>query len=385
MLRIRDLGIYQSQLKTGPNNAITDIEGVSVGHSTVIEGEGSWLGQSSKGQGSNGPNSNGPYRTGVTVILPHQDNLYEDKVSAAVYTVNGFGKYAGLEQIRELGSIETPIALTSTLNMPKVADALITYAIEQSPHIGVGFKETGYQGYASVNPVVGECADGFLSDAQSRRVGEAEVREALKNASFDTVAEGSVGAGTGMSCFEWKGGIGTASRVLPTEQGGFKVGVLVNTNFGRPPELTISGVPVGQHIVPPNYSGQNDFGSIMMIVATDAPMDSRQLNRLAKRASFGLARAGSTCHAGSGDVVIAFSTTYRIPDRPTSILMNRPTLANEHEVLSTMSQAVIESIEESIYNSMFMSQTVVGRDGNTRYGIPVDEVVAIVKSYSKRI
>lgn len=370
MPRIRDLGIYKSQLKTGANNAITDVKGVSVGHSTVIEGEGNWQG-------------NGPYRTGVSVILPHQENLYEDKVSAAVHTINGFGKYAGLEQIRELGSIETPIALTSTLNMPRVADALISYAIEQSPHIAVGFKESGYQGYASVNPVVGECADGFLSDAQSRRVGEKEVRQALENASFGSVTEGSVGAGTGMSCFEWKGGIGTASRILNEEQGGFKVGVLVNTNFGRPPELSISGVPVGQHIVPPNYSGQSDHGSIMMIIATDAPMDSRQLSRLAKRASFGLARAGSTCHAGSGDVIISFSTTYRIPDRPISILMNRPTLANEHSVITAMSQAVIESIEESIYNSMFMSQTVVGRDGNTRYGIPTDEVVALVNSYSR--
>lgn len=369
MPRIQDLGIYKSQMKKGKNNAITDVEGVSVGHSTVIKGEGRWQG-------------NGPYRTGVTVILPHQSNLYEDKVSAAVYAVNGFGKYAGLEQIRELGSIETPIALTSTLNMPRVADALITYAIEQSPHIGVGFKESGYQGYASVNPVVGECTDGFLSDAHSRCVGDKEVREALANTSFSSVPEGSVGAGTGMSCFEWKGGIGTASRILNEEQGGFKVGVLVNTNFGRPAELTISGVPVGQYIVPPNYSGQSDYGSIMMVVATDAPMDSRQLSRLAKRASFGLARTGSTCHAGSGDVVIAFSTTYRIPDRPKAILMNRSTLVNEHWVLSGMSQAVIEGIEESIYNSMFMSQTVVGRDGNTRYGIPIDKVMALIDSYN---
>lgn len=369
MPRIRDLDIYNSQLAPGSLNAITDVSGVTVGHCTIIEGSGDWQGD-------------GPYRTGVTVIVPHQGNLFEDKVSAAVYTVNGFGKYAGFEQIRELGSIETPIALTSTLNMPRVADALISYALEQSPHIGVGFQETGYQGYASVNPVVGECADSFLNDAQSRRVGEKEVREALTTARSGTVAEGSVGAGTGMSCFGWKGGIGTASRVLPAVQGGFTVGVLVNTNFGRPAELTVSGVPVGQHIMPPAYRNQADAGSIMIILATDAPMDARQLTRFAKRASFGLARTGSTCQAGSGDVVIAFSTSYRIPDRPASVLLYRPTLANEHSILSAMSQAVIEGTEEAIYNSMFMSKTVVGRDGNTRYGLPVNDVVALVKAYS---
>ena len=367
MPRIRELGIYSSDLPTGSKNAITDVAGVAVGHATVIEGEGAWQGD-------------GPYRTGVTAVLPHQGNLYEDKVAAAVYRINGFGKYAGLEQVRETGSIETPIALTSTLNMPRVADALITLALEENPYIGVGFPETGYKGYASVNPVVGECTDGFLSDVHSRRIGEAEVRAALTNATTGAVAEGSVGGGTGMSCFGWKGGIGTASRVVPAAQGGFTVGVLVQTNFGRPPEMKICGLPIGKHILPPGFTQQLDYGSCMMVLATDAPLDGRQLQRLAKRASFGLARTGSNCHTGSGDVVIAFSTTYRISDRPKSIIMQRATLANEHWVLTALGQGVIEAIEEAIYNSMFMSSTMVGRDGNTRYGLPVDEVTSLIKA-----
>ncbi len=370
MPRIRELGIYSSSLPTGTNNAITDVDGVAVGHTTIIEGEGAWQ------QG------NGPYRTGVTLILPHQGNLYEDKVATAVYRINGFGKYAGLEQVRETGNSETPIALTSTLNMPRVADALITLAIEENPHIGVGFPETGYKGYASVNPVVGECTDGFLSDVHSRRIGEAEVRAALANASTDGVAEGSVGGGTGMSCFGWKGGIGTASRIVPEAQGGFTVGVLVQTNFGRPHEMQICGLPIGQQLQPSDLTKQIDYGSCMMVIATDAPLDGRQLQRLAKRASFGLARTGSHCHTGSGDVVIAFSTTYRIPDRPKTIITQRPTLTNEHWVLTGLGTAVIEAIEESIYNSMFMSPTMVGRDGNTRFGLPVDEVVSLIKTIS---
>jgi len=357
-------------LPPGPLDAITDVAGVAVGHRTVIEGEGAWSGD-------------GPYRTGVTAILPHGGNLYEEKVAGAVHRINGFGKYAGFEQVRETGAIETPIALTSTLNMPRVADALITLMIEQNPYIGVGFEATGRQGYASVNPVVGECTDGFLSDAHARRIGEAEVRAAVESAAGGLLAEGSVGGGTGMSCFEWKGGIGTDSRVVPEDSGGFTVGVLVQTNFGRGHELVIAGVPVGQHIRPPNYRAASEYGSIMMVLATDAPLDGRQLERLARRAAFGLARTGSTCHTGSGDTVIAFSTAYRIPDRPKAVLMSRQTLTNEHWVLSALGQAVVESIEEAIYNSMFMSRTMVGRDGNTRHGLPVDQVVALLRAHGR--
>ena len=368
MPRVRELGIYSSKLPTGPNNAITDVEGVAVGHCTVIEGEGALT-------------EHGPFRTGVTIILPHQGNLYEDKVAAAVHRINGFGKYAGLEQIREAGNIETPIALTSTLNTPRVADALITLALEENPYIGVGFEASGRQGYASVNPVVGECTDGFLSDVHARRIGEAEVRQAAADAGTGPVAEGSVGGGTGMSCFEWKGGIGTASRRVPEDKGGMTLGVLVQTNFGRAPELVVSGVPVGQHIRPPNARDGSDSGSIMIVIATDAPLEARQLERLSRRAAFGLARTGSTCHTGSGDMVIAFSTGYRIPDRPAAPLQSRATLTNEHWILTAMGQAVIEAVEEAVYNALFMSETMIGRDGNTRHGLPTESVADLIGTF----
>lgn len=370
MPRIQELTFYQNQLKRGPLNTITDVSGVAVGHETLSVGNGTWQ------------PGHGPFRTGVTVILPHQDNLYAEKVPAAVHTINGFGKVMGFEQVRELGRLETPIALTGTLNVPRVGDALITLAIEQNPHIGVGFSETGRKGYASVNPVVGETSDGFLSDIQARPIGEAAVRTAVTNASTGTVPEGAVGAGTGTSCFGWKGGIGTASRVLPTRMGGFTIGALVQSNYGQPKELTIAGVPVGQHIQPPLPEKRAEDGSIMMVLATDAPLNGRQLGRLCRRAVFGLARTGSTCHGGSGDFVIAFSTAYRLPDRPKQLVEQRPFL-DEQPIMSSFSLAVIEAVEEAIYNSLFMAHTVVGRDGNTRYGLPVDEVMAVMQRYGR--
>ncbi len=363
MPRIRELGIYDGRLPTGPLNAITDVAGVAVGHFTLIEGEGAWTGH-------------GPFRTGVTVIVPHQGNLYEAKVPAAVHTINGFGKVIGFEQVRELGNLETPIALTGTLNGPRVADALISLMIEQNPHIGLGFAATGRKGYASVNPVVGETSDGFLSDMQARPIGETAVRAALATASTGAVAEGVVGAGTGTSCYGWKGGIGTASRRLPSAQGGFTIGALVQSNFGSPEELTIAGVNVGAKLRPEMVGSGND-GSIMIVLATDAPMDGRQLGRLCRRAAFGLARTGSTCQGGSGDFVIAFSTAYRIGDRPEVLVGERPFLF-EQPIMSALSLAVIESVEEAIYNSLLMAHTVVGRDGNTRYGLPAQAVVEAI-------
>ena len=369
MPRIRDLNIYQSQLPTGPHNGITDVTGVAVGHFTLIAGDGAWSG-------------NGPFRTGVTLILPHQGNLYEEKVVASVHTINGFGKVAGFEQVRELGNLETPIALTSTLNVPRVADALMTLAIEQNPHIGLGFAATGRQGYASVNPVVGETSDGFLSDMQARSIGLAEVRAALADASTGPVVEGVVGAGAGTSCYGWKGGIGTASRVLPEQGGNYTIGALVQSNFGRPEELTIAGVPVGLHLHPPPSKRVED-GSIMIILATDAPLDVRQLGRLCHRAAFGLARTGSTCHGGSGDFVIAFSTANWMPDRPEQVVVERETAVYEQPIMSLLSLAVIEAVEEAIYNSLLMAHTVVGRDGNTRYGLPAEEVVKVMHGYHR--
>lgn len=373
MPRIRELEIYHSDLPPGPLNAITDVEGVAVGHYTLVVGE-------PNPDDSGWRSGSGPFRTGVTVVLPHQGNLYEEKVTAAVHTINGFGKVAGFEQVRELGNIETPIALTSTMNVPRVADALMTLAVEQNPHIGLGYAETGWQGYASVNPVVGETSDGYLSDMQARPIGLDEVRSALAAASPGPVAEGTVGAGTGTSCYGWKGGIGTASRVLPVSAGGFTVGALAQSNFGRPEELTIAGVPVGRHVLPPGYRPRPEDGSIMIIVATDAPLDARQLGRLCRRAAFGLARTGSTAHGGSGDFVIAVSTTLRVPDQPEAPVVCRPSV-DEQPLMSLYSLAVIESVEEAIYNSLLMAETVTGRHGHIRHRLPADEVVAVIKKY----
>lgn len=373
MPRLRALGVYGSVLPPGSYNAITDVDGVAVGHATLIEGEAT----------ADDPDwrpGNGPFRTGVTVVIPHSGNLYSEKVAAAVHTINGFGKVAGFEQIRELGNLETPIALTGTMNVPRVADALTTIAVEQNPHIGVGFPEDGYRGYASVNPVVGETSDGFLSDLQGRPVGLAHVRQALAAATTGPVPEGAVGAGTGTVCYGWKGGIGTASRVLPERAGGYVVGALVQTNFGIPEELTIAGVPVGRSLQPPGYVPRPEDGSIMIVLATDAPLGARQLGRLCHRAAFGLARTGSTCHGGSGDFVIAFSTANRIPDRPEQLRVERQVLY-EQPVMSDFALAVIEAVEEAILNSLLMAETMDGRQGRVRYGLPADEVLRVVRAF----
>lgn len=371
MPRLAELIDYPRRLPAGSLNAITDVPGVAVGQTTIIRGEGSWQ------------PGRGPFRTGVTLILPHTGNLYEAKVPAAVYTINGFGKPIGFEQVRELGNIETPIALTGTLNVPRVADALMTLAIEKNDYIGVGFAATGRRGYASVNPLVGETSDGFLSDLQGRPVGLAEVRAALEHARESVgrpVVEGAVGAGTGTTCYGWKGGIGTASRYidgLPGVPQPFTVGALVQTNFGSPEELTILGVPIGHYLRPPHDDIPPAPGSIMIILATDAPLNSRQLQRLCRRATFGLARTGSTCHGGSGDFVIAFSTGVQIPDRPESMLVMQPALF-EQRVFSTFALAVIESVEEAIYNSLLQAHTITGRDGHTRHALPAERVVELL-------
>ncbi len=370
MPRIRETDIpYHSELPPGPLNALTDVPGTAVGHTTLIQGEGDW-------------NGNGPFRTGVTVILPHTGNLYAEKVPAAVHAINGYGKATGFEQIREIGTIETPIALTGTLNVPRVADALITLAIEQNPYIGLGFPGEERRGYPTVNPVVGEISDGFLSDIQARPIGLEEVRAAVENAHGGPVEEGSVGGGTGASCFGWKGGIGTASRVLPQKAGGFTIGALVQTNYGRPEQLVIAGVPIGRHLHPPDYQPRREGGSVMIILATDAPLESRQLERLCRRATFGLARSGSICHGVSGDFVIAFSTGYRVLDQPTELLTTRPAFYLQ-PVMHLFSLAVIEAVEEAIYNSMLTATTTVGRDGHTRYALPVEEVTRLMKAYGR--
>ncbi len=385
-LRAREAGLIIGELPIGPHNAITDVAGVRVGHATLISGEGVLR-----------PGF-GPVRTGVTVILPHGGNVFRSKVSAAVHTINGFGKVLGFEQVRELGALESPIALTNTLNVGLVADALVQYAIQQNSDIGI---TTG-----SVNVVVGETNDGYLNDLQGRHVRAEHVFAAIASASTGPVAEGAVGAGTGTMCFGWKGGIGTASRVLPLELGGFTLGALVQSNFGSPHDLTIASVPIGRSLQPPGHSrtllagiqnpdardarhalsakrgrtrrkpsglteAHDDKGSIMITLATDAPLDSRQLHRLCVRAGAGLARVGSHYGHGSGDFVIGFSTTYRIEHEPIGLVAERAVLINEAKVIDGLFRAVVESVEEAILNSLFCAQTIIGRDDHVAYALPL--------------
>lgn len=336
-MRLRDLGIVPGRLPAGEYNAITDVPGVRVGHTTLFQGD--------------------TIRTGVTVVLPHEDNLFLQKVPAAVHTINGFGKACGFEQVRELGRLETPIALTNTLNVARVADALITYTLQHNPDV------------TSVNPLVGECNDSFLNDIQARAVTAEHVFSAIETASSGRVAEGNVGAGTGTGCYGFKGGIGTASRLVQ----GFTVGALVQTNFGERRELTILGVPVGKHLADTLLpTSRPPDGSIMMILATDAPLEAYQLLRLAKRAGFGLARTGTIGHHGSGDFVIAFSTQNRYlhfsQDFYTSFNRINDTL------LESLFGAVVESVEEAIYNALIAAETMTGNAGHTVFALPHDKL-----------
>ena len=281
--RLRDYGIEIGVLPTGQNNAITDVEGVTVGHTTIISGD--------------------DVRTGVTAILPHQGNIFQLKIPAAIHIGNGFGKLAGYSQVRELGNIETPIILTNTLSVPAASEALISYTLDQPENREV----------RSVNSVVGETNDGWLNDIRGRHVTQEHVLAAIENAQGGMVAEGNVGAGTGTICFGFKGGIGTASRVIPERLGGYTVGVLVQTNFGG--VLEIAGVPVARELNNYPYAETRTDGSCMIVVMTDAPLDARNLERLAKRAMMGLAKTGGIASNGSGDYVIAVSTASENPGR----------------------------------------------------------------------
>jgi len=369
--RARDLGwLALPLLPTGELNAITDVPGVLVGHATLIQGESGTL-----------QVGVGPVRTGVTAIRPHGGNMYTERVAAAVHVLNGFGKSTGLDQIRETGYIETPILLTNTLNVWRVADSLVDWMILQNPGIGISTRGT-------VNPVVGECHDGFLNDIQGRHVGRESVWAALESAKRGPVAEGDVGGGTGTQAYEFKAGIGTASRVLPSGDGGFTVGVLVQANFGLRKQLTIRGLPVGEWLSewpennPPSYPSEPESGSCMIIVATDAPLDARQLGRLARRAPLGLARTGAVCGPGSGDYVIAFSTTnIRFADEPTAVRAI-PQLAEEWQIFERLAQAVVEATDEAVLNSLAAADTMAGRDGNISYAIPIEQIQTWLKQRS---
>ncbi len=382
--RARDLGIAVGIFEPGRHNAITDVEGILVGHATVIEGD--------------------DIRTGVTAIRPHGGNLYFDRVPAAMHVGNGFGKLLGVTQVGELGELEMPILLTCTLCVWKAADAMVEWALEME----------GMERVRSINPVVGETNDGGLNDIRGRPVTAAHVRAALDGAGAGPVEEGAVGAGTGTSAFGWKGGIGTSSRVLPAALGGYTVGVLVQSNFGG--ILQIAGAPVGRELGRYAFRGQverggggagggggsggradggegaggaggpglgeerggESQGSIMMVVATDAPLSERNLRRVAMRAVMGLSRTGSYASNGSGDYVIAFSTAPGVRRRSGDAMRTVDDLANN--AISGIFQATVEATEEAIYNSIFKAVTVSSRFG-TREALPIEATMEVLRRY----
>ena len=353
--RMREFGIETGIIEPGEWNAITDVPGVKVGQVTLIEGKN--------------------IRTGVTAILPYDGNIYQNKVPGAVYVANGYGKLTGYTQIEELGTIETPIILTNTLSVPTAANALIGYTLSLPGNERVG----------SVNAVVGETNDGWLNDIRGRHVKTEHVVEAIKKAQSGPVEEGCVGAGTGTTCYGFKGGIGTASRKLPESRGGYTVGVLVQTNHGG--VLQINGFPVGIRLGNYYMSGDLDDspeGSCMIVVATDAPLDSRNLKRLAKRALLGIARTGGFYSSGSGDYAIAFSTAegLRVPHRSPSPTMQIEILRNSN--VSPLFLAAAEAAEEAILNSLFKARDMEGKDGSKVEALPLDKLKKIMEEAPKR-
>jgi len=360
--RAPDLGLKVGVLPSGPLDAITDVDGVEVGQTTIVRGDN--------------------IRTGVTAVLPHSGNLYREKVPGAAVASNGFGKLTGSTQVDEMGNIETPILLTSTTSVPRVADAVISYMLALP----------GNEEVLSINPVVGETNDGYLSDIRGRHIAPEDVFASIKDAKAGPVEEGAVGAGTGTVAYGWKGGIGTASRGLPANLGGYTVGVLVQTNFGG--VLTIGGAPVGQELG--QYYLRDELrqtgrgkdkadGSCMIVIATDAPLDSRNLKRLAARAWLGLARTGSSASNGSGDYAIAFSTAQEVrihaenkPGNDKALTQKAELLTND--AMSPLFEAVIEATEEAVYNSMFKAVTTTG-NGHTVEALPIEKTVEILKEH----
>jgi D-aminopeptidase len=350
--RPRELGVVTGILPAGPLDAITDVAGVEVGQTTLVQGE--------------------DIRTGVTVIVPHAGNIFREKVPAAIFVANGFGKLTGISQVEELGTLETPIALTGTLNTWRVADALVGWVLTQP----------GNEGVLSVNPVVGECNDGFLSDIRRRPVTREHVLAALSAAAGGPVAEGSVGAGTGTRCLGFKGGIGTASRRLPPALGGWTVGVLVQTNFGG--VLTIAGAPVGMELGRYAFKDQlapPERGSCMAVIATDAPLDARQLRRLAARTPMGLARVGSFASNGSGDYAIAFTANPSCRTRNDSRGVLHVSVLAEDD-LSPLFLAVVEATEEAVVSSLFAATTTRGFQGHEAEALPVEKVLDILRRHA---
>ncbi|HAV78653.1 MAG TPA: aminopeptidase [Anaerolineae bacterium] len=345
--RARELSIAPGVLPTGKWNAITDVSGVKVGHSTLFEGD--------------------DIRTGVTAILPHDGNIYQGKVPAGIVVGNGFGKLIGSTQVEELGEIETPILLTNTLAVPTAADALIDWTLSQD----------GNEDVQSVNPIVGETNDGWLNNIRKRVVTKASALEAIEKAESGRVAEGSVGAGTGTVCFGWKGGIGTSSRVLPKSLGGYTVGALVQSNFGG--VLQMDGIPVGkklgQYYLKDELDDASSDGSIMIVIATDAPLSDRNLKRLAMRGLAGMARTGASMSNGSGDYGIAFSTAEEVRRTLERRSKNWSYSEVPNDLTSPLFQSVIEATEEAIYNSLCMAATMTGYKERTVEALPLEPVL----------
>jgi D-aminopeptidase len=357
-VRARALGLPLGELPPGPLNAITDVSGVRVGHTTLIHGGGPLI----PGQG--------PVRTGVTVIIP-RDDVWHYKVPAGGFVLNGTGEMTGLAWVEEAGFLEYPIAITNTLNLPRVANGVMSWMLGRYPGIGITDD--------TLTPVVAECDDSRLNDIQGRHVSEGDVIKALDQASGGLVPEGSVGAGTGMISYGFKGGIGTSSRKISAGEN-YTVGVLVNANHGRRTELTMGGMPVGQLYGGPE-PGKSPEGSVIIVIATDAPLDSRQLKRLAKRAAMGLARTGSTLRHGSGDFVLAFSTGTVIPHYPAQATYPVTAFADTH--LNPLFTATVEATNEAILNALTMATTVVGRDNRKAEAIDLNRLREILKSYAR--
>lgn len=354
-IRIRDLGIRPGIFSPGTMNAITDVAGVRVGHRTI------WKGES--------------VRTGVTAILPHGGDLFNEKTPAAVYTGNGFGKAAGFLQVQELGNIETPIVLTNTLSVGRAVEAVVNWSI----------KQPGHETIRSVNAVVGETNDSYLNDIRGMHVTADDVVAAIESAATGVIEEGAVGAGTGTTAFGWKGGIGTSSRHLPQSLGGYTVGVLLQSNFGG--VLMIDGIRIGELLGKFDFSSElkpsddSRNGSCMIVIATDAPVSSRNLQRIAKRAPLGLARTGSYMSNGSGDFVIAFSTQNKITANSPSVLKTEEL---QNDAMDPLFLATVEAVEEAVYNSLVAAKTVRGIQGNTREAIPIDRLKEIFQKRAFR-
>lgn len=357
--RAREAGIWFGETPIGPRNMITDVAGVKVGHCTVIKGSGKLRA------------GKGPVRTGVTVVLPHSRDVYREPVKGAYFDFNGCGGLQGALQIREFGLIDTPIVLTNTMGMGPASDGIIKHLLKSNPEAGIT-EDT-------IIPIVSECDDSFLNDSRGLHVKEEHVHAALADAR-ENVLEGTVGAGTGMTCHDFKGGIGTSSRVVSTEADRYTIGSLVLTNHGDKEDLRIDGVPVGAFIELPE-SRRTEQGSIVMIVGTDAPLDSRQLGRIARRAILGLAATGSHSGNGSGDIAIAFSTANIHRRRNEGPLLTDHIL--QDRLLNPLFKATVECVAESIVNSLFCAETIVGRDGNTSYALPIDKTLEIMRQHGR--